>query len=453
MPTDHIRYDLLVQDALRSVVRKVLGDAARNGLPGDHHFYISFKTQAPGVTVPAAMRQKYPDEMTIILQHEFWDLSVNGEGFEVSLSFSRKPERLAIPFAAITGFSDPSVPTFGFKFMVPEVAELGSAPPAASPKLSDKDKSEPEAPRQSGPGPAPSKSARPRQARRSSPADPPASAESDGENRAGEGRFDRRVSQEVTGERCHGRGRQSSQGPKASSARTKAEAAAAANRVVFGVSKNCEARGESRTDLADAASTRFAGRSRAMPSDAQSADGGLRAERRERRQDGLSSSRDTAPASLLRTRSGVDLRRWPRSAPSRSTLSSPKSTPAADRPICHRRSAFSCSKAPLNKSRWPSDRTRRAADAAEGVGGCGGGRNKPLADCRWIARSRRGRRRGRGHSRIGRRGFASLLVRLQSFGFDAPAIIVPFQPRLLEPHKPPAPIRGGAGIDRPSAFD
>lgn len=142
MPTDHIRYDLLVQDALRSVVRKVLGDAARNGLPGEHHFYISFKTHAPGVVVPAAMRQKYPDEMTIILQHEFWDLSVNGEGFEVSLSFSRKPERLAIPFVAITGFSDPSVPTFGFKFMVPEAVESNAGTAGAKIKLADKDESE-----------------------------------------------------------------------------------------------------------------------------------------------------------------------------------------------------------------------------------------------------------------------------------------------------------------------
>jgi uncharacterized protein len=146
MPTDHIRYDLLVQEALRSVVRKVLSDAARNGLPGDHHFYISFKTHAPGVTIPAVMRQKYPDEMTIILQHEFWDLSVNGEGFEVSLSFSRKPERLAIPFAAITGFSDPSVPTFGFKFMVPDAADSSVASPTASPELVLKGSDKPESP-------------------------------------------------------------------------------------------------------------------------------------------------------------------------------------------------------------------------------------------------------------------------------------------------------------------
>jgi hypothetical protein len=114
MPTDYIRYDLLVQDALRSVVRKVLTDAARTGLPGEHHFNISFKTHAPGVVIPAQMRQRYPDEMAIILQHEFWDLNVNPDGFEVSLNFSRKPERLTVPFDSITGFSDPSVP-FGFK--------------------------------------------------------------------------------------------------------------------------------------------------------------------------------------------------------------------------------------------------------------------------------------------------------------------------------------------------
>jgi hypothetical protein len=128
MPTDYIRYDLLVQDALRSVVRKVLTEAARTGLPGDHHFNISFKTQASGVVIPAAMRQRYPDEMAIILQHEFWDLEVTSDGFEVSLNFSRKPERLTIPFDSITGFSDPSVP-FGFK-LEPRVSSEAKVTPA-----------------------------------------------------------------------------------------------------------------------------------------------------------------------------------------------------------------------------------------------------------------------------------------------------------------------------------
>lgn len=128
MPTDYIRYDLLVQDALRSVVRKVLTDAAKAGLQGEHHFNISFKTQAAGVSIPPQMRQRYPDEMAIILQHEFWDLQVGPDAFEVSLNFSRKPERLTIPFDAITGFSDPSVP-FGFK-LEPRLAP--EAPPAGS---------------------------------------------------------------------------------------------------------------------------------------------------------------------------------------------------------------------------------------------------------------------------------------------------------------------------------
>ena len=128
MPTDYIRYDLLVQDALRSVVRKVLTDAARSGLPGEHHFNITFKTQAPGVIIPAVMLQRYPEEMAIILQHQFWDLAVNEDGFEVSLSFSRKPERLVVPFNAISGFSDPSVP-FGFK-LEPRVDAVEPGPVA-----------------------------------------------------------------------------------------------------------------------------------------------------------------------------------------------------------------------------------------------------------------------------------------------------------------------------------
>src|SRR5277367_5693236 len=125
MATDLIRYDLLVQDALRSVVRKVLADAARNGLVGDHHFYIAFKTLASGVVAPPAVKQRFPDEMSIVLQHEFWDLAVTQDAFEVSLNFSRKPERLVVPFDSITGFTDPSVP-FGFK-LEPRVSEPASA--------------------------------------------------------------------------------------------------------------------------------------------------------------------------------------------------------------------------------------------------------------------------------------------------------------------------------------
>ncbi|HEY1454658.1 MAG TPA: ClpXP protease specificity-enhancing factor SspB [Roseiarcus sp.] len=133
MATDLIRYDLLVQDALRSVVRKVLADAARAGLIGDHHFNIAFKTQAPGVVVPPAVKSRFPDEMSIILQHEFWDLVVNQDAFEVNLNFSRKPERLVVPFDSITGFTDPSVP-FGFK-LEPRVAEPAAGrPPSATGK-------------------------------------------------------------------------------------------------------------------------------------------------------------------------------------------------------------------------------------------------------------------------------------------------------------------------------
>ena len=127
MATDLIRYDLLVQDALRSVVRKVLADTARNGLVGDHHFNIAFKTQAPGVVAPPAVKQRFPDEMSIILQHEFWDLVVTQDAFEVSLNFSRKPERLIVPFDSITGFTDPSVP-FGFK-LEPRVSETAVSAP------------------------------------------------------------------------------------------------------------------------------------------------------------------------------------------------------------------------------------------------------------------------------------------------------------------------------------
>ncbi|HEX9167527.1 MAG TPA: ClpXP protease specificity-enhancing factor SspB [Roseiarcus sp.] len=159
MATDLIRYDLLVQDALRSVVRKVLADAARAGLIGDHHFNIAFKTQAPGVVVPPAVKSRFPDEMSIILQHEFWDLVVTQDAFEVNLNFSRKPERLVVPFDSITGFTDPSVP-FGFK-LEPRVAEPAAAraPAAAGTRESAPSPAPAKiAPGKPSPGPAPLKS-------------------------------------------------------------------------------------------------------------------------------------------------------------------------------------------------------------------------------------------------------------------------------------------------------
>jgi len=122
MAKDLIRYDLLVQDALKGVVRKVLSDAAREGLAGEHHFYVSFRTDFPGVRLSQRLRDKYPEEMTIVLQHQFWDLGVTEHAFEVGLSFSNVPERLLIPFDAVTGFFDPSV-QFGLKFEVQDEDE------------------------------------------------------------------------------------------------------------------------------------------------------------------------------------------------------------------------------------------------------------------------------------------------------------------------------------------
>jgi len=126
---DQIRYDLLTQQALRGVVRSVLTDTAKKGLPGDHHFYISFDTRADGVRLSDRLRAQYPEEMTIILQHQFWDLKVGEEDFEVGLSFGGIPERLAVPFEAINGFFDPSV-QFGLQFE--EVTEGDERPAPAN---------------------------------------------------------------------------------------------------------------------------------------------------------------------------------------------------------------------------------------------------------------------------------------------------------------------------------
>jgi uncharacterized protein len=112
---DLIRYDLLAQDALRGVVKKVLSDVAKSGLPGEHHFFVAFDTNAEGVKISNRLKAKYPEEMTIVLQHQFWDLIVGDRGFEIGLSFNGIPEKLVVPFDAIKGFFDPSV-QFGLQF-------------------------------------------------------------------------------------------------------------------------------------------------------------------------------------------------------------------------------------------------------------------------------------------------------------------------------------------------
>jgi hypothetical protein len=133
MAVDHIRYDLLSQEALRGVVRTVIEDAAKNGLPGDHHFYITFDTHSEGVLLSPRMRAQYPAEMTIVLQHQFWDLIVSPDAFEVGLSFGGVPERIGVPFVAIKSFFDPSV-QFGVQFeQIAEAAEGESTAEGAVP--------------------------------------------------------------------------------------------------------------------------------------------------------------------------------------------------------------------------------------------------------------------------------------------------------------------------------
>ncbi len=123
-PDSLIPYDEIVQEALRAVVGRVLGEIERAGsLPGAHHFYITFKTQAPGVSIPRHLIERFPDEMTIVLQHKYWDLKVSDEHFEVGLTFSQVPAHLVIPYAAISAFVDPAV-NFALQFQV----EVSDAP-------------------------------------------------------------------------------------------------------------------------------------------------------------------------------------------------------------------------------------------------------------------------------------------------------------------------------------
>lgn len=141
MADDLIRYDVLVQDAMRALVRKVLSEVAQAGLPGDHHFFITFDTRAPGVRVSSRLTNDYPEDMTIVLQHQFWDLEVTDSSFEVGLSFKGVPEKLVVPLRAITSFADPHA-GFAVKFDVsaameadeaeasPAAAEVAAAEPA-----------------------------------------------------------------------------------------------------------------------------------------------------------------------------------------------------------------------------------------------------------------------------------------------------------------------------------
>jgi hypothetical protein len=145
MAQDLFHYEKMVEGALRGVVREALQRAARDGLRSAHHFYIGFATRMPGVVIPDHLHARYPDEMTIVLQHQFWDLEITEHGFSVTLSFQKQLERLVVPFAAVRSFADPSV-NFALEFAVPETAPaaggavpaLVEAPPEVAGKPADK---------------------------------------------------------------------------------------------------------------------------------------------------------------------------------------------------------------------------------------------------------------------------------------------------------------------------
>ena len=158
MAEDHIRYDILAQEALRGVMRKVLAEVARTGLPGNHHFFITFLTGAPGVRISTRLHERYPEQMTIVIQFQYWDLKVNETGFEVGLSFSDIPERLEIPFSAVRGFYDPSV-NFELEFDVK--TEDAPAVQAAAPRKPKAEAPPPlPAPARDAPAKAPAPSAK-----------------------------------------------------------------------------------------------------------------------------------------------------------------------------------------------------------------------------------------------------------------------------------------------------
>jgi len=140
MAQDLFDYPQMVETALRGVVREALARAAREGLRGAHHFYVSFRTDAASVVLPDYLLAKYPDEMTIVLQNQFWGLEIRDQDFSVTLSFQNRPEQLTIPFAAVTSFADPSV-KFGLQFEVSAAKPQGAA--ALPAKVPARETSEP----------------------------------------------------------------------------------------------------------------------------------------------------------------------------------------------------------------------------------------------------------------------------------------------------------------------
>jgi hypothetical protein len=136
MAESWLRYDRMVEQALRGVVRKALSEAGQRGLPGEHHFYITFHTDRPGVGIADWLHQQYPQEMTIILQHQFWDLVVEEDCFAITLSFGGRHERLTIPFSALTAFADPSV-KFGLQFEANEDELQAKTPAVKATKQND----------------------------------------------------------------------------------------------------------------------------------------------------------------------------------------------------------------------------------------------------------------------------------------------------------------------------
>jgi uncharacterized protein len=135
MDPDEIDYSAILQEALRDAVRRVLEQVAEHGLPGEHHFYIGFHTDFPGVEAPRFVREQYPQEMTIILQHQFWELEVTAEAFSVVLSFGGSHQRLTVPFAALTAFADPAA-DFGLRFGAAATEEPSAPEATAEPEPS-----------------------------------------------------------------------------------------------------------------------------------------------------------------------------------------------------------------------------------------------------------------------------------------------------------------------------